>query len=272
MIVTRSPFVLTTPELSDLKYPRVCWQTWTRDAAAADIAVSSETENGPKDAPLRPDTAEYWEAEELPATWQLDLGAIRDITYIGLAGHDLGTNRAHALFETSEDGANWSQFAAENAPADDTPLLFLDDARAAMHVRLTLTGENDAPKIAVIYIGAALVMPHTIYGGHQPITLSRETVLMNQMSRGGQFLGQHIRRMGVSTSVSFRHLDPDWVRTDFDPFVKAARQYPYFFAWRPSTRPREVGYVWTRDAIKASNMGTREFMQVAWSMEGIGSE
>jgi len=62
------------------------------------------------------------------------------------------------------------------------------------------------------------------------------------------------------------------VRSDFDPFVRSARQYPFFFAWRPQTFPLEVGYVWVEEDIRPVNMGRNTFMQVGWEMQGVGNE
>lgn len=273
IIYTRSFLAGAAASATPLTHARIGYQTWTRDLAVTSVTVSSETADGPGDAPLRPDTYEYWEASSLPATWTVDLGAARDVDYVGIAGHTIGTQGASVLVEYSTDNATWLPFSAETAPGTDAPILFLDDTTFARYWRVTIDGQNspgDPPRVGVIYIGEVLAMQRMIYGGHTPITLGRDTVLKNAMSRGGQFLGQNIRRMGVATDVAFRHLEAAWYRANFDPFVKAARQYPYFFAWRPATYPQEVGYVWTPQNIEPSNMGVRGFMEVRWSMRGIG--
>jgi hypothetical protein len=121
-------------------------------------------------------------------------------------------------------------------------------------------------------MGRILTMQRSIYGGHAPITMSRETVLHQSLSRGGQFLGQGIRRVGLVGQASFRYLTPAWVRSDFDPFVRAARQYPFFWSWKPGDYPDEVAYAWCGEDIRPSNQGVREFMQVGWAMSGYDSE
>ncbi len=259
---------------------RIGYQTWTRDLEASAVTVSSEDEEGPGDAPLRPDTAEFWEPTALPATWEVDLGTSRDIDYVGIAAHTLGSAGCAVLVETSTGTLAgspleevWTQFSNEIAPGDDSPLLFLDDSVVARYLRITITGGAVMPRIGVIYAGEVLAMPRALYGGQSPMNLSRETELTRNLSRGGQVLGQSFQRHGqVGTGGPWRHLDPDWYRTSFEPFVKAARQYPFFYAWRPADYPLEVAFAWALGDIRPSNMGLREFMTVSFNMHGIGHE
>lgn len=154
---------------------------------------------------------------------------------------------------------------------NDKPLLFLDTIRNAIKVRITLSG-GTAPRIAVIYVGLSLWMQEPIRGMHAPIPLSRQTILEQQLSRGGQFLGQNIRRRGYTGSVKFDNLDADWYRTNFDPFVQSARRFPYFFAWRPGERTDEVVYAWTGDDIAPAYEGFMDFMSVSWNLQALGDE
>jgi hypothetical protein len=273
MIIYPSAFILSEAAAGrPLTNSRIGWQTYTFDLSPAAVTVSTETAAGPKDAPLRPDTAEYWEPSALPATWQVDLGAARDIDYIGIAGHTLGSNAVSVEPETSLDAAAWVPLSIDTLPTNDSPIMFLDDSRSARHIRLTLTGVSAMPQIAVIYIGEVLAMEEEIIGaGFMPLTMSRQTVLHRSMSRGGQFLGQGIRRNGVTGTANFEFLTPAWYRSEFDPFVEHARQFPYFFGWCPELYPAEVGYVWTGVDIIGSYSGKKDWMQVKWNMQGIGN-
>jgi hypothetical protein len=261
-----------------LTHARIGYQTWTRDLAAVAVTVSSEDAEGPKDAPLRPDTYEFWAPTALPATWTVDLGAGRDLDYVGLV-HTLGSAGCAVLVETS-DGSQagspleqvWTTFASEISPGSDDPLLFLDDSVTARYLRLTITGGSTMPTIAVVYAGEVLAMPRPLWAGHAPMNLARETLLTRNLSRGGQFLGQSFVRHGQVGAAAWRHLEPDWYRASFDPFVEAARQYPFFFAWRPADYPLEVAYAWALADIRPSNMGVRDFVQVGFDLHGIGHE
>lgn len=273
MIVTRSPFVLSAPAaMADLKLPRFLWQTWTRGLTAASVTVSGETSDGPRDAPLRPDTFSFWEPPAMPATWQVDFGEIKEnVDGAGIVG-DLGSKRCSAKLETSIDSTTWTVLGHEVLPADDAPLIFLDTARRAKYLRVSAYGAQ-APRIAVIYVGTALCMPYSIYGGHSPLRLSQEVELMQTRSRSGEFLGQNIRRIGVGGSALFKYLTAAWYRQYFAPFAKSFLQYPAFFAWRPGGFPLDAAYVWSSgDKIAPVNMGKRDLMQVEVPMTGIGNE
>lgn len=274
MVIYPASFVLSAAE--PLTLPRICWQTHTRDDGVV-VTVSSETTAGPKDMPLEPSTHGYWQASAMPATWMIDFGATRSIDYVGIAEHTIGTEGVAVTVETSLGDTVgsppvqvWTALATSVLPGDDAPLLFLDAARNARFMRITLTGASP-PKLSAIYTGLSLAMPRGPEMGFSPPTLSRRTELHNSMSRGGQFLGQSIKQMGVESSISFARLQSDFYRDSFDPFVKSARQFPYFLAWHPLDYPLEVCYGWTREDIRPSYVEW-DFFSVSWNIEGIGNE
>ncbi len=484
MIVYPASYVLSAAV--PLRNPRIGYQTYTFALAAAAVTASSETASGPKDAPLRPETAEYWEAGALPATWQLDLGANRNVDYIGIAAHTIGslglsvgvalgtstdfaarvtlpgvsgnyastpdsvansitgdidlrakvspaswtpavenaviskwynpTSQASyilaiavtgklrlyispngstgnlwdssvatglpagvhwiratraastgtVIFYTSEDGVTWTQLgtsvagtagaifdgtaaltlsgwdlgtaspfqgscyyadvrnaigaalpvakfdpsagvtdatsfvsgtgetwtinvsggtparlinprfggSADILPANDSPILFLDVTTLGRYLQLSINGASATmPKVAVVYIGVALAMAQEIEGrGFMPTNLSRQTVLQKSLSRGGQFLGQGVRRNGVTANPAFKLLESSWYRANFDPFVKASRGTPYFLAWCPQDYPQDVGYVWSDKDIVGHYLGNGPWIEVAWACQGIGND
>jgi hypothetical protein len=257
-------------QTGSLKNPRIGYHTYTRDRTSANITVNSEAAAGPKDAPLRPSTYDYWLPTAVPATWVLDLGSAKPVNYIGIAAHTLGSSASDLFLSWSNDNITFIEYADQIFPTDDTPILALFPTRTARYVRIRV-GTNPA-RIGVIHVGNILAMPRTIYGGHTPISLSRETVLTQTLSRGGAFLGQTYRRNGLRTSSSFKLLSAAWYRANFDPFVKEARKYPYFIGWRPSEFPAELAYGWTTDDIKPVNMGKRDYMQVSFETVGLGND
>lgn len=277
MIVFRNAFLAAEAAASrPLTRARIGYQTWTRDRPASAVSVSSAAEDGPGDAVLKPDSYTFWKPTSLPATHVIDFGAGRDVDYCGLV-HTLGSSGCAVKVETSDGSLGgspeaqvWAPFSIEVAPGNDAPLMFLDTNRVCRYGRLTITGGSTMPRIQVANYGQALAMPRGLYGGHSPMNLSRDTVLDRALSRGGQFLGQGFVRYGMKGSAAWRYLDPDWYRTYFDPFVQAARGYPFFFAWRPSKYPREIAYAWALGDIQPSNMGVAGFMQVGMEMHGIG--
>ena len=266
-VIIDENLILSPPEdAQPLRHSRIGHKTWTRERAPSDVTASSEDSGFPADAPLRPDTYERWRPSSTSSTWEIDLKTARPVSYVGIGAHTIGTSGAAITVEYSDDAYTWDEFG-EFSPSDNTAIMFLAEEVEARYWRLSL--EGGAPEIGVIYIGPVLAMQRPIYGGHSPITLSRQTTIRTIRSRSGQFLGQDFRRRGYQTSVSFSNLEPAWLRREFDPFIEDARIYPYFFAWRPTTYPREVAYVWTADDIVPQNSGTRELMDVSWDMVGF---
>lgn len=253
-----------------LTHGRIGYQTYTKDALPSQVTASGDTAEGPADAPLRPETNEYWKPPSLPATWQFVFGGIKSVNYAGLAGHNLGSCGCSVEAETSMDGATWDALGLEHTPTDDSPIMFLDEERDATRLRLTINGSGLIPSLAVVFVGRTLDFARPIYGGHSPIVLSRETIHQSLVSRGGQYLGQHVQRMGVNGNVRLDNLLAAWYRAEFDRFVEATRSRPYFYAWRPETFPLEVAYLWNTGDISPTNKGKRTLMEVAWKVQGIG--
>ena len=266
-VIIDNNLLLSPPdEIQPLRHSRIGYKTWTRSLGPGDVTASSEADGFPADAPLRADTYERWKPAGAPATWEVDLGAMQEVSYVGIAAHTIHSAGAAVVVEYSDDGDAWDGFG-EFAPGDNKAIMFLAEAVEARYWRITLTG--GAPEIGVIYIGPVLAMQRPIYGGHSPITLSRQTTLQQSKSRGGQFLGQQFRRKGLTGDAQFANLGPDWYRSEFDPFVREARRFPFFFAWRPTSFPQEVAYAWTDGDIQPTNSGTRGLMDVSWQMVGF---
>lgn len=252
-----------------LTHARIGHATITRTGT---LSASGEEVGFEADAALNPLTYEFWRPDALPATWRIDAGAAASVDYVGIAAHTLGTEVATVKPQWSDDDSMWNDITdvAAHSPDDDSPILFLFAAESHRYWRIHVSG-TAVPSIGVVYIGAALAMPRPIYGGHSPLDLSRTTVIRPHSSERGQFLGRSIIRSGFGTDFSWQHLTPAFYRDEFELFVEDARRFPFFLAWRPQTFPESVGYVWTGQDIKPSNMGIGQgLMQVSISVEGLG--
>nr|WP_297388276.1 discoidin domain-containing protein [uncultured Roseateles sp.] len=266
-IVITSDLVLSASLAQPLTHARIGHATYTRTGTAT---ASTEADGFDAANAANPLTYEFWRPTALPAWWRLDAGAAVDCDYIGVAAHTLGSSGCTVYAEYSLDGTTWETLA-DVLPADDAPIMFLFAQTTARYWRVRVTGST-LPSVGVVYVGKALAMYRPIYGGHTPITLSRESEMRPTKSEGGQWLGRTVIRKGSKTKVAYQHLPAAWVREQFLPFIRDAVSYPYFFAWRPQTYPLEVGYVWTNDDIAPGNMGVRDLMAVDWNMEGLAVE
>lgn len=275
-IIFASQMVLQTPATSGgngnippfpLTHARIGYNTI---ATESNVTASSEAAGFPAEAAVNPFTYEGWKPAVLPATWSIDYGETTDVDYIGIAAHTFHVDRCTLSIEYSIDGSTWTTLR-ELAPGDGAPIMLVFNPITARYWQFTVDGLA-APVIGVIFVGRALAMQRAIYGGHAPITLNRKTTIVPVKTEAGQFLGRSIVRQGNATTFEWKNLTAGWYRQYFDPFVKYARRFPFFIAWRPATFPNEVGYVWTTSDISPSNMGIKDYMQVSLSVEGLTDE
>lgn len=216
-------------------------------------------------------THEFWKPDASPATAEYTITA-QSIDYIGIAAHSLGTTQTTVKVEYSDDAGSTYTEISEFIPGDDNAIMVLfDQVDNVDRVKFTFTYSGDAPIVGVIYAGLALAMQRPFYGGHSPITLSRETVNRPQMSESGQWIGASVIRRAFSSSAAWKHLTASWYRANFDPFAfHVSKTLPFFFAWNPSEWSDEVAYCWSNTQIKPTNMGIRDLMEVSINLEGYG--
>jgi hypothetical protein len=173
----------------------------------------------------------------------------------GIAAHNFGTAEIGVKVERYVDSAWETLF--DGMPASDAPLMWHFDKVSTAEMRITLASGNAPAQAAVVMIGPALVAQRRIWMSHTPITMGVTTTLVNGMSQAGDFLGTTVLGEYTSTTIDLKNLTPDWYREYFDPFVRAAKTLPFFFAWRPVDYPNEVGFCWLTGNPKPVNQRRR---------------
>jgi hypothetical protein len=192
----------------------------------------------------------------------------------GLDGASSWTSATGEIWTVNKSGSPASALVVKKLAyginaGTNAPLMFLDVLRNVRFIKVLLTG-TVPPKVGVVYAGRSLAMARPPLVGMPPPTMSRETMLHNSMSRGGQFLGQGIRRTGIRSRIDFPPLPQDWYRSTFDPFAVSAQQYPYFLAWSPAAYPSEVVYAWTDEDIRPRYVESFR-LGVGWEFKGYGN-
>ena len=232
------------------------------------ITASSEADGFPASAVATPMTYERWLARSTDTNvWlKIDLGSQYDADYVGVGAHGLADGFATMDVHYSNDDVEWF-YAGVASGATSSAVMLLTGEVTARYWRFELSSPAE---IGVVYIGKMLMMPVQMYGGHSPITLSRQTDFMPNRSVTGQFLGRSVVRQGLASSYTFRHIPATWYRANFEPFVQAAIRNPFFIAWNPISFPDEVAYAWCNDDIAPINMGIRGLMEVSFDAEAIG--
>lgn len=251
-----------------LNHPRIGYQTVTDGNTPTVSGTASGFFAGTLSNQL---TREFWKPDASPATVEYDFSD-QTIDYVAIGAHSLGTTQTTVKIEYSTDSGSTYTEITEFIPADDNAIMSLfDEVDNVNNVKLTFTYSGNAPVISVIYIGQVLSMQRAIYGGHSPITLSRNVINRPQVSESGQWIGASNQRRAFRSSAAFRNLTAQWYRDNFDDFVyHASKTLPFFFAWNPDEWPAEVAFCWCNDNIAPSNMGIRDLMEVSFSLEGYG--
>ncbi|QFT81160.1 hypothetical protein FIU89_11120 [Roseovarius sp. THAF27] len=214
-----------------------------------------------EDAPMGSLTYEKWRADAVPATWEYDHGSEVVADAICIAAHTLGTSGATFKLQY-HDGSTWVDLTRAVSPENDMPVMAIFEPVEAQRWRISISAASEVPDLGVFRVADTMQMPRPLYGGHAPMDMSRQTVMRQNNSETGEFLGKTRVRSSLMAQFEWRHLDPDWVRSYWRPFMLAIETDPYFIAWRPGRFP-EVAYVTTAQAPIPQNMGINGLMQVS---------
>jgi len=272
MIVITDDYMLDPDIEAPVWHTRILSDNIARDGSVS--ASSNDDTEGHINAPASDQTFEWWRPNSMPAWWAVDAGSSADVDCVGIAVHDMQENDVAVKVQYSSDGNSWNDVeGAEAIPETESPVMILFKAQSARYWRLYFTG-GSPPRIGVVYIGKAIAMPRPVqWMGHAPGTLNANTIKRANQSERGQRLGATVIRIGFEAAFTVSNLDEDWIRDYFATFMRQARRYGYFIAWRPTQFPREVLYGWTDDDIVPENAqgGTTRLMSVSWDMMAHGS-
>lgn len=202
----------------------------------------------------------------------LTINATDPVDYIAIARHNLGSAQIAVSVEYFDPTASpdtWEELIAPVMLATDGPALFRFPPANYSALRLRLQPGDDAPTIAVVYAGPLLVLQRRIYVGHTPMPFGRKTKVTNARSEAGHFLGRIVLGQQTGTGFTMDNLTPAWYRAYMEPFLLEGQQVPFFFAWRPQSYPREVGYGWFTNDPMPKNSRANGMMQIEIQMGGI---
>lgn len=241
-------------------------------AIGATVSATSEAQGFPASAVANPLTYERW-APAAGGSQSITVEFTGDVDTIAIAAHTLGTNGASYNIEVyvpSEPG--WVTIMEGLAQSDEPiviPFRFIYPSGFSDKLRVTIDKQAE---IGVIYIGVALIMPLSIYGGHTPDTLGRTVEYTTAESVTGNFLGRTVERSGYEVNYAFKYLGAAWYRQHFDKFASDAIRNPFLIAWYPLKYPKEVVYGWTDKPIVPNNSGVKDYLDVTFTVKAIGHE
>ena len=222
-----------------------------------------------------PSTALKWlAASASPLTDEyitLALNTAELVDYVAIARHNFGTAGITVSLESLDEGSpeTWTEIISEFIPADDSAILMRFTPQAVTSLRIKLQPGTTEATAAVVYAGALLVLQRRIFVGHTPIKYGRKSRITNGRSESGDFLGRIVLSEMTSTKVDMQNITGPWYRTYLDPFIQDSKTRPFFFAWRPSSYPSEIGFAWMTNDPQPSNSLPNGMMQISLEMSGI---
>jgi hypothetical protein len=239
----------------------------------AGIATTTAASGYPATNLANPSTASFWRASTTAIQYlTATLSPTQVVDYVGIARHNFKTAGIAVSVETQVGlGDPWVEVIAPFIPSDNAALILRFEAQSAYGVRVKLAAGSVVAQASVMYTGKLLSSTQRVYVGHSPITLNRRTEVVSGFSENGNYLGRIVTGSNLTTSVSLTHLKPDWYRTYFDPFILAARETPFFFAWRPLQYPNETAFSWLTNDPQPSNMLPNGMMQISLEMSGVNA-
>lgn len=198
-------------------------------------------------------------------------GEVADLDYIAIAKHNLGSAEIQVSVEylASVGPDVWTELIPAALLVDDGPALWRFPKLAYLGLRLKMLPGLAPPSLGVIMCGELLVVQRRIFVGHAPVTYNVQTKVANGKSENGEFLGRIVLSEMSRTAASLKDLTGQWVRTELSPFLIYARANPFFFAWRPSEYPEEVGFCWLTNDPAPANTRPTVRMQVTLEMSGV---
>ena len=241
---------------------------WTALAAAGNVQILMS--NGSEVTTYAGDitsTVQVLEAVAHPSVATVDFTPFtsEQADMFCIASHNLSTSAG--IITIAHGAAHTDIMGASITPTDNEPVMAIFEPLTPTEWRLTVS-RAVLPQIGVVRWGKALQMQRPVFGGHEPMALSRNTVMRANKSTTGEWLGQTTLRTSRSTSFSWSNIDDDWTRTNWVPFQKAAEREPFFLAWRPITYS-EAGYCSISKHKTPSNAGVRALMSLSLDVTGF---
>lgn len=243
MGVLIDPGYLTPPGDKPLSCARIAHSgNWF---AGGSIVASDTAAGFFADAPDNSLTYEKWSPATVPATWETDLGAARQVDYCLIAAHDLGTVGA-SINVQYWDGAAWLDLlSASQAVSGDLPVFVLFAPVTAQRWRINIVSAASAPKISVIRFGKAMQFSDpAIIAGHVPLDMARAVTMRTNNSVTGEWLGRSRLRAVISGEFRWTYIPEGFGRGALSEFLSEIEEEAFAIAWRPDLYPQDVAYCW----------------------------
>lgn len=208
----------------------------------ATVVASSDSANAPNlwDNLL----TDFWSPSAGAQTLTIDHGSAKAIDYLGIAGHNLGTDSASVVIAWSDDDISYTTITTLN-PADDLVIFSQFTSVSHRYTKITVTGT--AAKIARINIGATDDLSGTLQA---PFIEPKHSGMYNfrtSTTEGGLPAGRSVKNIAYEFQMQFRNVLPSWVESSWPAIYEAIRNDAFFLLWNVENNPNDPVFAWLTD-------------------------
>lgn len=216
------------------------------------LTWSSETPDGYAANALGPQTFDFWTPAAVPATLGVILPEPVECDAAAIIAHTLGSAGATVSIQYYS-GSGW--IAAQTiTPEDDRDLLLIFGHATSAQWRIEITGA--IAHIGVVMIGSRLLIPGGAVPDYTPINLALSIELAPNVTRGGQFLGNRIQRVGAGTSIQLAQQERIWIENEARAFIAHFNAgLPFVWASWPFGMPEDMAYCWRSGGTLQASYG-----------------
>lgn len=249
-----------------MSLPRFLYDSRLADAVpvASGTAAGYDVENL---TDWRPATK--WQADALPATVTVDLGAGNSaaVDYWALWGHDLNLQAATIELRRSNDGFAGNDVLVDSVtPADDQPFVRYVTPFTDRAFRLRITGAT-VPTLAIAAVGEYLEIPRGLRQGFDATQRLPEGLFNRSVT--GNPIGRTIKYEAWRQQLVFDAVSWSFIRTTWLPAWRAhLRSLPFVLQWDYLNYPAELILA---NVVGGSETPTRpgSFVTLSLDVEGL---
>ena len=215
------------------------------------LNISTITQSGTQagypaiNAAKDPATWSEWRASSGGATYmQANIpagGGNRIVNAVGISAHNLATTATNVSIQYSSNGTDWTLATAIYSPLTNEDIILYFPTVNAQYWRINMLAGLGS--IGVVFLGNALLMPHTPVDSYVPLHHARQYNKMFNDSIKGHFLGNRVMAAGAETDIDFGFVQRDWadgpLRGFEDHYNKGGT---FFYAGWPGGKPQDIGY------------------------------
>lgn len=200
------------------------------------------------------------------AVWQYVFGAAQEVSFIGIAAHNV-TSVVTVAYSTNS-GASWTDVGTIT-PTGDVAMGFRFSPVTADYWRVSIAGASGDQSIGVIWIGSEIIIPQRIYQGYAPPLTPTIVDLNTNVTEGAQLVSTAFIERGSNLAAELNHIPDTFIRgADWLAFqTRWNRGEGAFWAWRPG-KYGDLFYAWrgAGNVIQPTNAGPRALM--SFGMQG----